>query len=121
MENKIQKLMKYYKENPDDFADDAEKLDDYNGYLGNERRHPMDEIGKIYDDADPIEILRRTFYGEFNPYRNYFYVDAYGNFISTDKRDYRDFLDDECMQDIIDASPNLSLSKGALAIIDGQE
>lgn len=138
MENKIEKLMQYYNDNPDDFADDIEELDDYNGCLGGERRHPMDELYEIYDDADPTEILRRAHFGydddswhdedgemvrgEFNPTREYIYINGYGNFVSTSDRDYRDgYLEENYVQDIIDASQSLGLSDGAQKIIDEQD
>ncbi len=127
------KLLAYYKENTEDFVNDIEELDSWNGYLGDYRVIPMEDLDDFYQGTKPSEILRRAFFGyddvystskqkaSFNPNRDYFYFNGYGNLVSTDERDYSDFLDENFVQDIIDNEPNLSLSKGAQEIIDNYE
>lgn len=127
------KLLAYYKENTEDFVSDIEELDDWNGYLGDDKVIPMEELDELYYDATPTEILRRAFFGydeayvnskqdgTFNPNRDYFYFNGYGNLVSTDDRDYSDYLDEDFVQEIIDNEPDLSLSKGAQEIIDENE
>ena len=86
-------------------------LDNYNGYLGDNRYYFMDDLDEIYTNELPTEILCRAFYGrdddtwttdsngdkiygEFNPNREYFYYNGYGNLVSADYKDYS-FLIDE--------------------------
>lgn len=127
------KLLAYYKENTEDFNSDIEELDRWNGYLGDDKVIPMDELDDFYPEVEPSEILRRAFFGydepyaktdvksSFNPNRDYFYFNGYGNLVSTDERDYSDYLDEDFVQEIIDNEPNLSLSSGAQEIIDNYE
>lgn len=103
-------IIRYFAENDDVFTDCIEELDDYNGYLGDDRYYSMDELDEVYRDSDPLEILRRAYYGrdndtwttdssgnktycEFNPNRDYFYYNGYGNLVSSDYKDYSAHLD----------------------------
>lgn len=52
--------------------------------------YSMDELDELYQGSEPSELLRRAFYGhdqfgddsEFNPNRDYFTFNGYGNLIS---------------------------------------
>ena len=124
------KLLAYYEENSKDFLDDIEELNNWSGYLGDDKVIPMEELDEFYQGAEPLELLRRAFFGydepyekckqhyPFNPNRNYFYFNSYGNLVSTDEVDYSDYLDEDFVQEIIDSEADLSLSKGAREIID---
>lgn len=125
-----QELLAYYKENTEDFNSDIEELDSWNGCLFDDRVTPMEELDDFYQGVEPSEILRRAFFGydepyaksearsSFNPNRDYFYLNGYGNLVSTDERDYSDYLEEDFVQEIIDNEANLSLSSGAQDIID---
>ena len=106
----IADIIQYFKENEDVFNDCMEELDSYNGYLGDDRYYNMDELNDIYSGQEPQEILFRAFYGfdadmwttdsrgdkeygAFNPNREYFYFNGYGNLVSSDYKDYSDKLD----------------------------
>lgn len=106
----IADIIKYFKENEDVFNDCMEELDSYNGYLGDDRYYDMDELNDLYSGQEPQEILFRAFYGfdadtwttdsrgdkehrAFNPNRDYFYFNGYGNLVSSDYKDYFDKLD----------------------------
>ena len=106
----IADIIQYFKENEDVFNDCMEDLDSYNGYLGDDRYYDMEELNDIYSGQEPQEILFRAFYGfdddswhtdssgnkeygAFNPNRNYFYFNGYGNLVSSDYKDYSDNLD----------------------------
>ena len=129
----VNELLAYYKENIDDFNSDIEELDSWNGYLGDELVVPMEELDEYYQGTDPLEVLRRAFFGyddvcstsekkaPFNPNRDYFYINGYGNLVSTDERDYRAYLDEEFVEDIIDNASNLDLSDGAQEILENYE
>lgn len=95
-------IMAFFKDNEDIFNEAIEELDAYNGYLGDDRYFTMDELDEFYSGTEPSEILRRAFYGydakvgsygQFNPNRNYFTYNGYGNLVSTDYKDYTDYLD----------------------------
>ena len=126
----VDKLLAYYKENSEDFTDDIEELDNWNECLYEDKIFSMDELDEVLQDIEPSELLRRAFFGydepyekckqhyPFNPNRNYFYFNGYGNLVSTDEVDYSDYLDEDFVQEIIDNEADLSLSKGAREIID---
>lgn len=129
----VNELLAYYKENTEDFNSDIEELDSWNGCLFDDRVTPMEELDDFYQGVEPSEILRRAFFGydepyaktdvksSFNPNRDYFYLNGYGNLVSTDERDYSDYLDEDFVQVIIDNETDLSLSSGAQEIIDKYE
>lgn len=71
----------------------------------------MDELDEFYSGTEPLELLRRAYYGrdddtyttdsngnktygEFNPNRDYFYYNGYGNLVSSDYKDYSTHLDE---------------------------
>ena len=129
----VEKLLAYYKENKEDFANDIEELDDWTGCLYDDKIYPMDDLNEFFSNEKPDEIIRRAFYGydetytkdeqreSFNPNRNYFYFNGCGNLVSIDEKDYSDYLDIAFIQDIIDNSHNLVLSDGSQEIIEDYE
>ena len=134
MKTLAETLLNYYQKNEEDFNHDIEELDSYNGILGDNRIEDMDILDEIYQGKDATEILRRAYfghdddtwheengekvYGEFNPNRDYFYFNGYGNLVSTDYKDYSDYLDLDYVQDIVDNYGHLDLSVWAQEIID---
>lgn len=129
----VEKLLTYYKENKEDFADDIEQLDSWNACLYDDRIFSMDELDDVLQGINPSNILYSAFYGydepyknseqniPFNPNRDYFYFNGYGNLVSIDEKDYSTYLEQSFIQEIIDNSNHLSLSEGALAVIDDYE
>lgn len=106
----INDIIEYFRSDEDLFNECIEELDSYDGYLGDSRYYSMCELNEFYRDTDPIELLYRTFYGrdddtyttdsngdktygEFNPNREYFYYNGYGNLVSSDYKDYTHLLD----------------------------
>lgn len=118
-------VLEYFKENEDEFTDAIEDLDNYCGYLGDDRYYDMSELFDYYCPklcANTIagmkeareafdNLLNRIYfghdadtwhtdahgekeYGSFNPLRDYFTYNGYGNLISTDYKDYSDRLDE---------------------------
>jgi hypothetical protein len=107
----IDKIINYFQDNEDIFNDCITQLDAYNGYLGDDYYYNMDDLNEYYNNAEPIDLLYRAFYGHdadtwttdargdktygpFNPNRNYFYYNGYGNLVSTDYIDYSDHLNE---------------------------
>lgn len=118
-EKTIRKIIAYFEENEDIFNDCIIQLDDYNGYLNDARYNDMDLLNEIYSDTEPLEILRRAFFGhdadnwhtdsygnkeyaEFNPNRDYFKYNGYGNLISTDYPDYSEYIDEYAIEEMSD-------------------
>lgn len=103
-------IIEYFKNNEDIFNDCMEELDSYNGYLSDDRYYSMDELDELHNGIEPSELLRRAFfgydeetcttdrdgyktYGAFNPNRDYFRYNGYGNLVSADYKDYTVMLD----------------------------
>ena len=123
----VEALMEYFTVNEEDFNEAIESLDSWNGYLGDDRYYSMDELDEIYSGTEPTEILYRAFYGhdedsyttdsrgnkeygQFNPNRNYFYFNGYGNLVSADNKDYSDKLDDYAIREMIDNRDEIDLA-----------
>lgn len=126
-----QELLNYYKRNSEDFADDIEELDGWNDCLYEDKIFSMDELDEVLQDIKPSDILCSALFGHdeahgkikstFNLDRDYFRFNGLGDLVSTDKRDYSDYLNDYFIQEIIDNKSHLVLSKGAQEIIDNYE
>lgn len=118
-EKNIEKIIAYFEENNDIFNECIIQLDDYNGYLNDDRYNDMELLNEIYSDTEPLEILRRAFfghdednwhtdgsgnkiYGEFNPNRDYYKYNGYGNLISTDYPNYSKYIDKYAVEEMSD-------------------
>lgn len=108
-------IIEYFENNEDIFNDCMEELDSYNGYLNDDRYFSMDELDELYNGTEPSELLRRAFfgydeetyttdrdgnktYGAFNPNREYFRYNGYGNLVSADYKDYTEQLDEYAVE-----------------------
>lgn len=111
MEKTIEKIINYFKENEEAFDSCIEELDSYNGCLGDDRYYYMEDLNEFYHGTDVIELLNLAYfgrdddnwhtnergekiYGSFNPNREYFYYNGYGNLVSSDYKDYSCHLDE---------------------------
>lgn len=116
-----EEIKKYFKEHEDEYNEVIEDLDGYNGYLGDDRYWNMEDLDELYNGTEPTEILTRAFYGydemyqdengnhpePFNPNRDYFRYNGYGNLVSTDCKDYSGRLDNYFIDEVIDNADNL--------------
>lgn len=110
-------IIAFFKDNEDIFNEAIEELDAYNGYLGDDHYFTMDELDEHYIGIEPSEILRRAYYGydaetyttdgsgnreygQFNPNRDYFTYNGYGNLVSADYKDYTGYLDKYAIETI---------------------
>lgn len=134
-------IIEFFKENEDVFNDCIEELDGYNGYLNDDRYYSMDELDELYTGTEPSEILRRAFfgydeetyttdrdgnktYGAFNPNRDYFRYNGYGNLVSADYKDYSAHLDNyavEAMSENRDYIDSIEQSDELAALFDELE
>lgn len=123
-EHIIKDIIEYLSENESVFNDIIEELDRWNGFLGEDRFYEMEEINELYSGTDPIDILYRAFYGhdadtwstdshgkkeygQFNPNRDFFKFNGYGNLVSTDYPDYSGYLDSYFVEECLDALGHL--------------
>ena len=114
-----EEIITYFNDHEDIYNEAAEELDAYNGYLGDDRYYSMDEIDEFYNGTEPSEILCRAFYGydeetwttnkdgdkeygPFNPNREYFRYNGYGNLVSADYKDYTGLLDPYIIESMLD-------------------
>ena len=105
-----EKIIEFFKEDEELFNQCIEELDAYNGYLGDYRYYSMEELDELYTGTEPSEILNRAFFGydedtytmnsngsiehgQFNPNREFFRYNGYGNLVSADYKDYSALLD----------------------------
>ena len=108
-----EEIYNYFDNNSDEFADALLELDSWNGYLGDDRYFPMEEINEFF--TDPLDALTRAYYGsdeyedDFCPNRDYFRFDGCGNLVSADYPDYSDHLDDYAIDEIIDNASHIDL------------
>lgn len=114
----IDEIIELFKNNDELFTGCIEELDAYNGYLGDDRFYSMDDLPDLLAGYDPIELLNRAYfgndldggyidadrqiYGSFNPNREYFRFNGYGNLESTNYIDYTDHLDDYAIRAMLE-------------------
>ena len=134
-------IIAYFENNEDVFNDCMEELDNYNGYLSDDRYYSMDELDEFYNGVEPSEILRRAFFGydedtyttdrdgnktysAFNPNREYFRYNGYGNLVSADYKDYTGQLDKyavESMSENRDYIDSIDNDEELIALFDELE
>jgi hypothetical protein len=133
-EKTIEKIIAYFEENENIFNNCILDLDAYNGYLGDNRYYEMEMLNDFFNGTEPTELLQRAYfgrdddtwhtdasgnkiYGEFNPMRDYFTFNGYGNLVSTNYPDYSAYNDKYAIEemsdnrswvDTIDNDPELS-------------
>lgn len=110
MMNATEKIIAYFKDNEELFNSCIEELDSYNGYLRDDRYYDMYMIDELYHGVEPSELMNRIYYGydedsstennytEFNPNRDYFRYNGYGNLVSANWKDYSAHLDSWCIE-----------------------
>lgn len=117
----LAQVKEWFESNEDAFCEVIEELDSYNGYLGDDRYYPMYELDEFYSNTEPTEILTRAYYGHddetwtlnddgtknfststFNPNREWFYFNGYGNLVSSDYKDYSCHLDDYFVDEVFE-------------------
>lgn len=115
----IKNIIEFFENNEDIFNECIEELDAYNGYLNDDRYYYMEELNEFYNNVEPIELLHRAFYGHdedsytydssgnkthdaFNPNREYFRYNGYGNLVSSNYKDYSDKLDNYFIESLVE-------------------
>ena len=136
MKTMQEQLKELFEQDEQLFSAAIEELDSYNGYLSDNRYYSMDELNEFYSDTEPLELLQRAYfgrdndtwttdssgnktYGEFNPNREYFTYNGYGNLVSSNYKDYSYLLDDYFIDDLIENAEYLYLDDEIMNIING--
>lgn len=121
-------IIDWFEEHESEYVETIEELDDWNGYLNDDRYWNMSDLNDLYCNESPEEILRRAYFGydgdspeenrrQFNPMSEYFHFNGYGNLVSSDSKDYSAHLDhwfvESCLEHMNDlwsikANPELS-------------
>lgn len=97
----VDAIIEWFEENQEAFTECIEELDCYDGYLGDERYYSMCDLEEFVRGGDVIYWLNRAYFGHdendtnssFNPNRDYFRFNGYGNLVSSDWKDYSDMID----------------------------
>ena len=133
-----EKLKELFENDEELFNSTIEELDSYNGFLGDDRYYEMELLNEFYNGFEPLELLQRVYfgrdddswhtdehgqkhYGEFNPNRDYFTYNGYGNLVSSNYKDYSYLLDDYFIENLIENYESLYLDNEILEIIEGAE
>lgn len=133
-----EQLKELFENDEELFNSTIEELDNYNGYLNDNRYYSMSEFPELLYGKDPIDLLNMAYFGKdeeswhtdssgnkiydsFNPNREYFTFNGYGNLVSADYKDYNCFLDDYFIEALIDNKDNLCLDDAILKVIEGAE
>lgn len=120
----IAAILTVFKEDEELFADVLEELDSWNGFLNDDRWENMEELDEIFEGKSVTYILERAFYGydadtwhtdshgekefgAFNPNRSYFRFNGYGNLVSSNYKDYSDYLNDSTIEELEEYSEQI--------------
>lgn len=121
------------------FNETIEELDSYNGYLGDDRYYFMEDLTNYIDTSDLWNsLIYHIFYGrdddcyitnsqgkkeysQFNPNREYYYYDAYGNLVSSDDKDYSTYLNNYFIDELLNNYDFLYLDADVEALLDELE
>ena len=126
MEKKKDLLMELFENDEELFNGTIEELDNYNGYLGDDRYYSMDDLPELLGGLSAIDLLNRAYFGRdddnwhtnahgekiydsFNPNREYFTFNGYGNLVSANYKDYSTRLDNYFIDEIIENQDHLYL------------
>lgn len=135
MEKKKEMLMELFQNDEQLFNSTIEELDSYSGYLGDDRYYSMDELPEQLSGLSAIDLLNRAYFGRdddnwhtdahggkiydsFNPNREYFYFNGYGNLVSANYKDYSAHLDDYFIDAIIENQNYLYLDDEIIKILE---
>lgn len=86
------RMIDYWKSHNGSFSQVCEELDSYDGFLGDDRLYPMDELDDLLGDKKPSEVLQMVDTDNFNYNDDFFYCDVYG-IRSTDEKEYFSYVD----------------------------
>lgn len=134
MENKKELLMDLFRNDEELFNNTIEELDNHNGYLGDDRYYEMEMLPDLLSDKDIVDLLNMAYFGDdenyyidqygrkryesFNPNRDYFYFNGYGNLCSATYKDYSCRLDKYFIDALLENYHRLYLDDEIINIIE---
>jgi hypothetical protein len=134
MKTKNELLMELFENDDELFNATIEALDDYNGYLGDDRYYEMYMLPELLCGKDIIDLLNMAYFGDdenyhidqyghkhyesFNPNREYFYFNGYGNLCSANYKDYSCRLDNYFIDTLLEDYQHLYLDDSIIDIIE---
>lgn len=134
MKTKNEKLMDLFKNDEQLFNSTIVELDGYNGYLGDDRYYDMEMLQELLYGKNIIDLLNMAYFGDdenyyideygrkhyesFNPNREYFYFNGYGNLCSTNYKDYSCRLDNYFIDSLLENYNHLYLDDEIINIIE---
>ena len=134
-----QELKDLFEDDTELFNDTIEELDSYNGYLGDDRYYFMEYLTDCINTSDLWNsLIYRMFYGrdddcyitnsqgekeysQFNPNREYYYYNGYGNLVSSDDKDYSGYLDNYFIDSLLENRSYLNLDADVEALLNELE
>lgn len=106
----IDEIIEVFESDEELFIEAIEEIDDWNGFLGNDRYFEMGLLEDVLDGRDIEDVLNMAYFGKdedswneyssFNPNRNYFRFNGYGNLVSADYKDYSYCLNEDFVGDL---------------------
>lgn len=103
-------IIKYLEENEELFNRLIEELDSWNGYLGDDRWNPMDELDELLYGVTPTDIIRMTNHSKFDIDDNYVRCDGYGDLESAYSLDYTDHLDEYFVKELMSERSHIDIN-----------
>ena len=101
------RMINYWLNHNNSFSNVCEALDLYDGFLGDNRVCPMDELDELLEGYKPSEIIRMVD-DDFNSSDNYFYYDGCGHICSIDEKEYYlDFNYSDVFDELVDNYNNI--------------
>ena len=109
-----EKVVEYLETHTELYNRLIEELDDYNGYLEEDRWFPMYELSDKLCGFSNVEVLNMAFNGGFNPNHDYFKFDGYGNLESGWYVDYSDNLDEWFVKNLAENRRHVDIGDSTL-------
>ena len=115
----IDDIIELFENDEELFIEAVEELDDWNGFLENDRYLDMDLLEDVLSGRDILDMLNMSYFGKdedswneyssFNPNRKYFKFNGYGNLISAYYKDYSCYLTESFIEDLYENRYKLSV------------
>lgn len=106
----IDKIIEVLESDEELFIEAVEEVDDWNGFLDGGRYFDMELLEDVLYGRDIIDTLNMAYFGtdedasykysSFNPNREYFKFNGYGNLVSADYKDYSCYLNYDLIDDL---------------------
>lgn len=115
----IDDIIELFESDEELFNEAVEELDDWNGFLDYNRYFDIELLEDVLCGRDIIDTLNMACFGRdeeswndyssFNPNRNYFRFNGYGNLVSADYKDYSFYLTEDLIEDLYENRYKLSV------------